>query len=98
MSAPWTVVSRVDFHQHGAFSDVLVVFRIYLDYITGNARADGIEMNIHLCIVRRLVAAQIASEKKASENDGNTGNPEQNSPAPFRSRREVRLRDSFAPG
>jgi len=62
------VILGIDLHEHRALGDDLVVVHIDADDVARDARANGIEMSIHLGIVGGLVAIEMAPQKNACHN------------------------------
>ena len=66
------IIGRIDFHQHRPGLHVLVVIDIELGDVSGNPRADGIDVPVHLRVVGSFIAAHVAVHKKSdNEQDDN---------------------------
>ena len=72
------IIFRIDLDQHSAFLHVLVVIHVDLDHIAGNARADGVEVNIHLGVVGRFITAEIAPQEDGRRQATSTTIGDQN--------------------
>jgi len=64
------IVFGIDLDKHRAFLNVLVIVHIHLDYVTGNAGADGIKVSVYLRIVSGFIAAQVSPQEVPAHKHG----------------------------
>jgi hypothetical protein len=62
------IILRIDLDQHCSGLDVFVVPDIHIDDVSRNSRAHWIEMHIHLGVVSRLVAGEMAPQQHAADD------------------------------
>ena len=62
------IVLRVDLNQNGALLHPLIVLDVDFHHVSGNTRADRIQMNIRRSVVGRFIAAEVAPQKYAANN------------------------------
>jgi hypothetical protein len=67
------IVFGVNLNEDGALLDPLVIIHIDLDNVAGNARADGVKVDVGLGIVRGFVAAEVAPQKYAANEQHRGG-------------------------
>ena len=58
------IIAGVDFGQHGAGGDVLIVIHVHVLDVAGNARAERHQVAVHFGVVRGFVARKIAPGKE----------------------------------